>query len=175
MRELNLDAPLHLTRLVLPAMLEARRGSVVYVSSIAAQVPLPWFSLYSATKAALLQYSHGLHMELDGTGVSTVAVCPGYVKTPFQSNALSGRPPRMLQRTKKFGITAEECAQAIIRGIEAGKRTVVTPFSGHFLNFAYAVAPWFIDKLFAKYNRELGLAEVEEARQEETAREGKQA
>jgi hypothetical protein len=37
------------------------------------------------------------------------------------------------------------------------------------------VAPWFIDKLFAKYNRELGLAEVEEARQEETAREGKQA
>ncbi|MDX2269608.1 MAG: SDR family oxidoreductase [Bryobacter sp.] len=159
MRELNLDAPVHLARLCLPAMLEARRGLVVNVASIAGHVPLPWFSLYSATKAALLQWTHGLRMELDGTGVTTVAVSPGYVKTPFQSNVLAGRPPLMLQRTKKFGITPEQCARAIRKGIERESRTVVTPPSGHFLNWAYHFAPRVIDKMFAKYNRELAQAE----------------
>lgn len=155
MRELNLDAPIHLTRLLLPGMLERRRGLIVNVASIAAHVPLPWFSLYSTTKAGLLSFTHGLRMELDQSGVTTVAVCPGYVKTPFQANVLVGKPPLMLQRTKKFGITAEQCARAILRGIDKEQRTVVTPFSGHFLNAAYAWFPWAIDKLFAHYNRNL--------------------
>ncbi len=155
MRELNLDAPIHLTRLLLPAMLERRRGLIVNVASIAAHVPLPWFSLYSTTKAALLSFTHGLRMELDQSGVNTVAISPGYVKTPFQANVLTGKPPLMLQRTKKFGITPEQCARAIMRGIGKEPRTVVTPFSGHFLNAAYAVFPWAIDKLFAHYNRNL--------------------
>jgi short-subunit dehydrogenase len=155
MRELNLDAPIHLTRLLLPAMLERRRGLIVNVASIAAHVPLPWFSLYSTTKAALLSFTHGLRMELDRSGVNAVAVSPGYVKTPFQANVLMGKPPLMLQRTKKFGITPEQCARAILRGIDKEPRTVVTPFSGHFLNAAYAVCPWAIDKLFAHYNRNL--------------------
>jgi short-subunit dehydrogenase len=155
MRELNLDAPIHLSRLVLPGMLAARRGMIVNVSSIAGQVPLPWFSLYSATKAALLSFTHGLRMELDSTGVTTLAVCPGYVKTPFQSNVLSGKPPKMLQRTKKFGITAAQCANAILRGIEKNSRTVITPPSGRLLNALYFFAPGVVDHFFAKYNRDL--------------------
>jgi short-subunit dehydrogenase len=155
MRELNLDAPIHLTRLLLPAMIERRSGLIVNVSSIAGHVPLPWFSLYSTTKAAILNFTHGLRMELDQSGVNTVAVCPGYVKTPFQANVLMGKPPLMLQRTKKFGITADQCARAILKGIEKETRTVVAPFSGHFLNAAYSLFPWAIDKLFAHYNRNL--------------------
>lgn len=155
MRELNLDAPIHLTRLLLPAMIERRSGLIVNVASIAGHVPLPWFSLYSTTKAAILNFTHGLRMELDGSGVKTVAISPGYVKTPFQANVLMGKPPLMLQRTKKFGITAEQCARAIVNGIEGEKRTVVAPFSGRFLNAAYTIFPWAIDKLFAHYNRNL--------------------
>jgi short-subunit dehydrogenase len=155
MRELNLDAPIHLTRLLLPAMLERRHGLIVNVASIAGHVPLPWFSLYSTTKAALLSFTHGLRMELDGSGVTSVAVSPGYVKTPFQANVLTGKPPLMLQRTKKFGITPEQCAKAILRGMEKESRTVVTPWSGHFLNGFYALFPTAIDRLFAHYNRNL--------------------
>jgi len=153
--ELNLNAPIELTRRVLPGMLAQRRGSIVNVSSISGTVPLPWFTLYSTTKAGLLSFTHGLRMELDQTGVTTVAVCPGYVKTPFQSNAIVGKPPLMLQRTKKFAITPDECAADIVRGIERDQRTVVTPRSGHFLNTLYFLFPKLIDWQFARYNRNL--------------------
>lgn len=153
--ELNLNAPIHLTRLALPAMLVRRRGLVVNIASVAAQVPLPWFTLYSTTKAGLLTFSHGLRMELEGTGVTTVAVCPGYVKTPFQANALVGQPPAMLKRTKKFAITPEQCAADIVRAIEKETRTVITPWSGRLLNLLYFLAPRIVDRKFAGYNRNL--------------------
>ncbi len=153
--ELNLNAPVHLTRLALPGMLAQRRGSIVNICSIASQVPLPWFTLYSTTKAALLSFTHGLRMELDQTGVTTTAVCPGYVKTPFQANVLSGKPPLMLQKTKRFAITPEDCALDIAAGIESGKRTVVSPASGHLLNALYFFFPKLIDWQFARYNRNL--------------------
>lgn len=153
--ELNLNAPIHLTRLALGGMLARRRGSIVNICSIAATVPLPWFTLYSTTKAALLSFTHGLGMELDQSGVTTMGVCPGYVKTPFQANVISGKPPLLLQKTKRFAITPEICARDIVNGIERGKRTVVTPASGHLLNALYFFFPRLIDKQFARYNRNL--------------------
>ncbi len=153
--ELNLNAPVHLTRLVLPQMLAQASGAIVNIASIAALVPLPWFTLYSTTKAALLSFTHGLRMELDRTGVTTIAVCPGYVKTPFQANVIVGKPPGLLQRTKKFAITPEVCARDIVRGIERNQRTVVTPGSGHWLNALYFFFPKLIDRQFAGYNRSL--------------------
>lgn len=157
--ELNLNAPVHLTRRVLPGMIAQGKGCVVNVSSIAGVVPLPWFTLYSTTKAALLNFTHGLRMELDQTGVTTVAVCPGYVKTPFQANVIVGRPPKMLQRTKTFAITPEQCARDIAKGIEADRRTIVTPWSGHVLNGLYFLFPKLIDWQFSRYNRNLEKAE----------------
>jgi short-subunit dehydrogenase len=155
MCELNLGAPVHLTRLALPAMLERNQGIIVNIASIASLTPLPWFTLYSTTKAALLSFTHGLRMELDGTSVRAIAVCPGYVKTPFQANALTGKPPKVLQQTKRFAITAEQCAAAIVRGMERGTRTVITPWSGHLLHWLYFLCPWLVDKQFARYNRNL--------------------
>lgn len=157
--ELNLNAPVDLTRRVLPGMIAQGRGCVVNVSSIAGLVPLPWFTLYSTTKAALLSFTHGLRMELDRTGVTTVAVCPGYVKTPFQANVIVGKPPKMLQRTRGFAITPEVCARDIADGIEADRRTVVTPWTGHVLNGLYFLFPKLIDRQFARYNRNLEKAE----------------
>ena len=55
---------------------------------------------------------------------------PGYVKTGFQSNALAGKPPDKLWRVKKFAITPEQCAEALVRGVERNKRTVVVPRLG---------------------------------------------
>ena len=155
LNELNLNAPIHLARLALPILLAQHSGSIVNVCSIASLVPLPWFTLYSTTKAALLSFTHGLRMELDGTGVHTTAVCPGYVQTPFQDNVISGKPPAVLQRTKGFAITPEVCAAAIVKGIENDSRTVVTPFTGHLLHWAYFLFPKLIDKYFARYNRNL--------------------
>ncbi len=155
LNELNLNAPIHLTRLALPILLKQQSGTIVNVCSIAGLVPLPWFTLYSTTKAALLSFTHGLGMELDSTGVRTVAVCPGYVQTPFQANVIEGKPPLVLQRTKGFAISPEVCAADIVKGIERNTRTVITPFSGHLLNLGYFLFPKLIDKYFARYNRNL--------------------
>ena len=130
MFELNVFVPLEMIQLVAPHMRARRSGTIVTVSSIAGKMILPWFTLYSATKYAAGAMTEGLRMELRHDGVRTMVVCPGYVKTGFQSHVLAGRPPERLQRGKPFAITPERCAEAIARGLERDARTVVTPAIG---------------------------------------------
>jgi short-subunit dehydrogenase len=89
--QVNLVAPMDLTRRVLPAMLGRRRGHLVHVASLAGKVPMPFFSLYSATKYGLVGFNHGLQAELHGTGVHSAAVCPGFVAQEGMWARLGGR------------------------------------------------------------------------------------
>lgn len=75
--QLNLIAPIELTRLLLPSMMERRSGHIVHVASLAGKVPMPFFSLYTATKYGLVGFNHALQAELRGTGVHSSVVCPG--------------------------------------------------------------------------------------------------
>ncbi len=125
--EVNWFAPVELTRRLLPAMRRRRSGTIVNVSSVAGKVPLPWLTVYSASKAALNYWSEGLRMELAGSGVHVMLVCPGFVSTGFSDHALSGRLPASLSGWRPFAITAEQCAEAIVGGVEKDRRTVVTP------------------------------------------------
>ena len=150
MLELNFMAPVEITRRLLPAI--PRGGAIVNLSSIAGKVPLPWFTLYSSTKFALNAFSDGLRMELAGTGIQVLSVCPGYVGTEFGKNVLYGTIPERAAGNRRFKITAEQCAEAIRDGLRKGKRTVVTPkigwalvvfvrlFPGAFFNFAARLA-----------------------------------
>jgi short-subunit dehydrogenase len=131
--ELNFFSLLHLTQLVAPIMRERRSGMIVNVGSIAGKMTLPWFTLYSASKSAIGALTEGLRMELRRDGVKTMLVCPGYVKTGFQSHVIGGHPPERVLQGKRFAITAGECARAIRRGVERESRTVVTPASGWLL------------------------------------------
>lgn len=125
--ELNFFAPLALTQLVVPYMRERKRGMIVNISSIAGKVTLPWFTLYSVSKFALGSLTDGLRMELKLDGIHAMTVCPGYVKTHFQSHALGTTPPQSIMKGRQYAITAEECAEAIARGVERDARTVVVP------------------------------------------------
>ena len=128
MFDLNLFAPVELTGKLLPAI--PRGGAIVNVSSIGGKVPLPWLSLYSASKYALNGWSDALRMELDGRGIQVLCVCPGFVDTPFRRNVLTGEIPQTVNRQRTLMITAEECAEAILGGLRKGKHTVVTPRIG---------------------------------------------
>ena len=152
--ELNLFAPLALTQLVVPHMRARRRGTIVNISSVAGKVTLPWFTLYSASKYALGSWTDGLRMELKADGIHAMTVCPGYVKTGFQSHVLSGRPPEKILAGRRFAITAEECALAIVRGVERNARTVVTPAGGWLFILAERLFPSFVDARMAAVNRE---------------------
>jgi short-subunit dehydrogenase len=155
MFEVNLMAAIDLARAAVPGMIARRSGLLVNVGSIAGKVPLPWFTLYSATKAALESLTAGLRMELDGTGVRTMLVCPGYVKTGFQDHVLGGRPPKKIREAKAFAQSPEECAAAIVKGIERNARTVLTPVSGWALVAATRALPAVVQGRLARYNREL--------------------
>jgi len=82
MVDVNLRAPLVLTRLALPH-LRARGGFVVNVASLAGKVPLDGAATYSATKFGLRALTVALAEELRGTGVTVSVVSPGPIDTGF--------------------------------------------------------------------------------------------
>lgn len=150
MFELNFFALLDLTQRVIPHMQERRRGVIVNVSSIAGKVPFPWLTLYCASKYAVCGLSDGLRMELKPYGIQVTTVCPGHVETGFSAHALEGRLPERIRRAAKFAITAEQCAEAIVRGVERGARTVMTPRVGWLLVGLARLLPAVIDAQMAR-------------------------
>jgi short-subunit dehydrogenase len=151
--ELNFFAPLALTRLVVPHMRARRSGMIVNVGSVGGKVPLPWMTLYSASKYALGALTEGLRMELKQDGIRTMIVCPGYVKTAFQRNARGGPIPSSVERSRRFAITAAECASAIRRGVERDARTVVAPAAAWLLVFAMRLFPSVVESRLAGINQ----------------------
>ena len=101
--------------------------------------------LYSASKYAIGSFTDGLRMELKRDGIHAMTVCPGYVNTRFQSNILAGSVPEQIARSRRFAITAEECAGDIVRGVVREARTVMTPRTGWLLVAAARLAPWLVD------------------------------
>jgi len=91
--EVNLTAPMRITRSVLPAMLKKGTGRILFVSSISAVLGSKTQGAYHASKAGLLGYMRCLAEELSDTGLMTMALLPGSVDTDMLKG--SPFPPRM--------------------------------------------------------------------------------
>ena len=141
--ELNFFAPFALSQLAAPHLRQSH-GTVVNVSSIAGQISLPWLPVYSASKFALAAITSAQRTELRRDGVNVIGVFPGYVNTDFQAHATGPKPPRRVVQGKRFSVSAEACANAIIAGILRRKQTVVTPRTGWLLVWANRFFPAFI-------------------------------
>ncbi len=76
----NLTAPMLLTRLVLPGMLERGRGHIINVASLAGKMGIPYFGAYSASKAGLIGFTRALRAEYRESGIGASAVLLGYVR-----------------------------------------------------------------------------------------------
>lgn len=88
MIQLNIATLTHLTKLILPQMLERGSGRIMQVASIAAFQPGPLMAVYYASKAYVLSFSQALAEELRGSGVTVTALCPGPTATNFAKTAL---------------------------------------------------------------------------------------
>ncbi|TMC85331.1 MAG: SDR family oxidoreductase [Chloroflexi bacterium] len=73
----NFKGVINATQAALPWMLERRRGVIINVASVAGFRPSPYSAVYSATKHALVGFSHALRGELSGTGIKVCVVYPG--------------------------------------------------------------------------------------------------
>lgn len=105
---------------VLPDMVAAGSGTVAAVSSLAGYRGLPSAGPYSASKAALNALMESARVDLRGTGVRAVTVCPGFVKTELTDRNEAGSMPFLLE-------TSDGVAR-MLAGIDAGRRVVHFPW-----------------------------------------------
>ena len=87
MLQVNMASLVQLTKLFLKPMLDSRGGRILNVASTASFQPGPRLSLYSASKAFVYSFSCALAVEVEGSGVTVTALCPGGTKTEFQQRA----------------------------------------------------------------------------------------
>lgn len=122
------EAPLTLCSAFLPAMVRRGSGAVLNVASTAGMQPLPYSAGYSAAKAYILTFTEALHHELRGSGVTVTALAPGPVDTEFwqvagwevgSGQTFENAVPRPVW------VSAEQAAEAGVKGLEAGHRVVV--------------------------------------------------
>jgi short-subunit dehydrogenase len=143
-------ASLALGRLVLPGMLARGRGHIVTVASVHGKKGQAYHAVYSATKAALIEWSGALRGELRGTGVSASAICPGLVSVGMWP-ACKIPPPLFL------GVSPPEAvADAVVRSIRRDLQEVlVSPLPIRPLFALDALAPQLVSALikWMGYNR----------------------
>ncbi len=146
MIEVNLAAPLRLIRLLLPGMLERRRGRIVLLGSMAGQVGVRDESGYSATKGGLAMFAESLWYELRGTGVGVRLVLPGAVDTPFFDRR--GTP---YQRELPRPVSAERVADTVVATMTTERDRLFVP---HWLGFPariHGVAPGVFRRMASRF------------------------
>jgi len=123
MLRVNVEALLRLTKLFLPGMLERGRGRILNTASIAGFEPGPSLAVYHATKAFVLSLSESLATELQDTGVTLTALCPGATDTDFFEKADMVNT-RIFQ--KGSVMAPQDVAKAAYKALMNGDRVVIT-------------------------------------------------
>jgi uncharacterized protein len=122
MLQVNIRALTRLCHAVVPAMQELGRGAILNVSSLAGELPIPDFAVYAATKAYVTSFSEALRLELRGTGIKVLALCPGPVHTEFGAVARRRGGPDLGGGPREwFTIDRERVVAEGLAALEAGK------------------------------------------------------
>lgn len=128
-----------------PSMRQAGRGSLAGIASVASFRGLAGNGAYCASKAAARIWLESLRVELYGTGVSVVCVCPGYIDTPMT---------RVNRYRMPFLIDADDAARRIARVIAAKRRVAVIPWQMALVSVLLRAMPgWLYDRLASRAPR----------------------
>lgn len=113
MIDVNLKAPMHLTRTVLPGMVGRKRGHLIFVGSIGGRAPFPNSSAYGASKAGLSLFCDNLRCDLLGTSVRVSEIVPGRVQTGLYRTAIADGQAQALLYDGYRSIQPEHIAQIV--------------------------------------------------------------
>ena len=128
-----------------PALKKAGRGTLVGISSVAGFRGLPGSGAYSASKAAATTWLESLRVELSGSGVAVVTICPGFIDTPMTQVNRYHMP---------FLLSPEEAAARFARAIESKRRLAVIPWQMAIAGTLLRALPaWAYDRLMARAPR----------------------
>ena len=126
----------------LEKMRAAGSGRLVGIASVAGFRGLPGAGAYSASKAALISYMESLRLEMRGSGVKVVTICPGYIRTPMTDVNTYPMP---------FMLEVDDAARRFARVIERGSSFEVVPWQMGLVGRLMKLLPnWLYDLLFAK-------------------------
>jgi NAD(P)-dependent dehydrogenase (short-subunit alcohol dehydrogenase family) len=153
--EVNLFGAIHLTRAALPH-LKRTRGLVVAVSSVAGYTPLIARTGYAASKHALHGLFESLRTELAPDGVSVMLVCPSFIATGIDRNALgpTGGAATHAQVVAGRPLQPDDVAVRILRGAERGRRLLLVGRTAHAAWWLSRVAPSLYERVMARRLRD---------------------
>ena len=134
-------------------MRQNKSGAIINISSVAGHIPIPFHGVYSATKFAMNALGKSARIELAGTGVNVLTVCPGYVKTEFAANALRGSEAKRVRPKSARGITADRVARAVLRAYLKGKREVIVPWTMIPVVKLYQFLPGLVERVMIRMAR----------------------
>ncbi len=145
MFDTNLFGAIEAMQAAIPAMKAQGGGTIINISSVAGHIPLPYSAAYSATKFAMNAIGKAARVELDGSGVRVMTVCPGYIATNFKANTVQGSEARRLESADQRGASAATVAQDTLNGYLKGKREVFTPKYYWFAAKLYQCFPGLVE------------------------------
>jgi short-subunit dehydrogenase len=150
--DINFWGTVYCTKFALPYIM-ANKGTIVGVSSIAGFRGLPGRSGYSASKFAVNGFLESVRTELLDSGTNVMWVCPGFTASNIRKAALNKFGKAQGETTMNEGemMSAEACAEHIIKAIEKRKRTLVLTSTGKRTVFMTKLFPSLADKLTKKY------------------------
>jgi short-subunit dehydrogenase len=120
-------------------------GILAGIASVAGFRGLPGAGAYSASKAAAIAWLESLRVELAGTGIAVVTVCPGYVDTPMT---------RVNRYPMPFLLSSEEAARRIARAIDARRSRAVVPWQMALVGWWLRRMPnWLYDRALRRAPR----------------------
>jgi len=154
MFDTNLFGAINGMQVVTPVFVQQGAGTIINISSVAGHIPVPYKGAYSATKFALNAISKAARVELHGTGVNVLTVCPGYIETNFGKNLVRGKERKGLATSLRGRPTPDIVAKAALDGYLKGKREVVVPRRDGWVVKAYQVWPGAIERAMRRMIRD---------------------
>jgi short-subunit dehydrogenase len=161
MFDTNLFAAIYGMQVAIAAMKRQGGGTVINISSVAGHIPVAGSGAYSATKFALNAIGKAARVELMGSGIHVMTVCPGFIANDFGRNVVRGKDPQYLHQGARRGPGSEVVASAILNGYLKGKREVVVPAWYHIMIKLYQLFPGLVEYGMARYMRRGQAAPVE--------------
>jgi short-subunit dehydrogenase len=148
MLAVNMVALTRLTQWAVPGMLQRKVGWICNVGSTAGLIALPTFAVYAATKAYVNSFSEALRIELHGSGIHVLALCPGPVETEFGQVASRATGNRKFAAPKFLAVSKEEVVRETLDALARGQGRLIP---GLLVRFAMLIAestPRWILRLF---------------------------
>lgn len=163
MIDIDLLAPLRLTRAVLPGMIARKKGMIVDVCSMASIAPTPGMTYYNAAKAGLAAASEALRGELRKTGVHVLTVYPGIIASTDLAQASMKKYGETKLMTA-LGGDVDVLARLTLRAIEKKKPRLIYPYNGWLARWFPGITRWVLDRATPSFDEKRALPPGNNAR-----------